>query len=57
MNTIFSQCVKAELEVLIKGLEKIDRLDVTIQQEEYREMCLNSLKSELYERYNQWERE
>ena len=53
---IFSQCIKPELEVLIKGLEKIDYLELTIGQREYKDMCLATLKSELEERYLQWEK-
>ena len=54
--SLFAQCVRPELEVLIKGLEKLDDSKLSKEQKEYRVMCLGTLHYELENRYTRWEK-
>ena len=56
IDTIFHQCIREELEVLVRALEALDPNKLDESHRDYREMCLNSCKAELHERYTQWEK-
>lgn len=53
MTYLFADCNRAELKVLIKGLESLNKLDETDQ--EYKDMCLGTLKFQLKDRYEQYD--
>ncbi len=52
MTYLFDQCVKEELIVLIKGLEKLKDQELDDQLKEYKKMCLSTLKYQLEMRYH-----
>jgi len=54
--SLFSQCTKNELEVLIKALEEVDNSHFNDKGYETKIMCLATLNHELKERYTQWEK-
>ena len=51
---LFHDCVKLELEVMIKGLESLDKSILTKEQKEYSDMCLGTLKYQLEGRYTRF---
>ncbi len=54
--SLFSQCVKGELVILIKGLEALDDSRLIDELKEYKNICLGTLYSELANRYTTGEK-
>ncbi len=54
--SLFSQCVKGELVILIKGLEALDDSRLIDELKEHKNMCLGTLYSELENRYTKREK-
>jgi len=52
---LFNGCTKHELEVLILGLRSLRR-SFSDEQLEARSNCLNTLESQLYNRYYRWDK-
>ncbi len=54
--SLFAECVKLELVVLIKGLEALDESRLIDELKEYKNLCLSTLYSELEDRYTRWKK-
>ena len=52
---LFSDCIRPELEILIKSLKSLDDSNLTEEEKDYKNMCLRTLEAQLKVRYTKFD--